>query len=66
MASPRKQADDTAMNKLKVLDVKIVQQIYKVIDRQQILQHTRVFDGTGKKQIDENSDEIAALLAQDP
>ena len=36
------------MSKLKILDVKILQQLYKRIDGAEIHQHTRVFDGTGK------------------
>ena len=37
------------MQKLKVLDVKIIQQVYKVVEKVNIPQQTRVFDGTGKK-----------------
>ena len=53
------------MNKLKILDVKIVQQLYKRIDEAYILENTRVFDGTGKIPQDEQSEEIAKLIYQD-
>ena len=53
------------MNKLKILDVKIVQQLYKRIDEAYILQNTRVFDGTGKIPQDEQNEEIAKLIYQD-
>ena len=53
------------MSKLKVLDVKIIQQLYKRIEGAEILQQTRVFDGTGKIPQDEHNEEIAQLLYQD-
>ena len=60
-----KKAQDAGMSKLKVLDVKIIQQLYKRIEGAEILQQTRVFDGTGKIPQDEHNEEIAQLLYQD-
>ena len=53
------------MNKLKILDVKIVQQLYKRIEEAYLLQQTKVFDGTGKIPQDEHNEEIAQLINQD-
>ena len=49
-------------SKMKVLDVKIVQQRFKRIDGAEIEQSRKVYDGTGKKQLDEDNEEVAALL----
>ena len=59
---PAGKAQDQAMNKLKILDVKIVQQSYKRVQGAEVLNSTRVFDGTGKKELDQANEEVAALL----
>ena len=59
--SPSK-AQDPNLSKMKVLDVKVIQQLYKRISGAEILQSTKVFDGTGKKPQDENSEAVLQLL----
>lgn len=49
------------MKKMKILDVKIIQHSYKKIGGSEILQGTKVFDGTGKVQIDESAIPIELL-----
>ena len=51
--------DSNMLNKMKVLDVKIIQQRFKRIDGAELEQSRKVYDGTGKKQLDENSEEVA-------
>ena len=57
-----KRDKESSQNKMKILDVKIVQQVFK---RNDILESTTVFDGTGKVQLDQNSDEVLAILNAD-
>ena len=40
--------------------------MFKRTEGVEILQSTRVLDGTGKKQLDENDDEVQAILYADP
>ena len=47
---------------MKVLDVKIVQQVFRRINRAEVLESTVVLDGTGKNQLDQDSDEVIAIL----
>jgi len=39
--------------------------VFKRIDGAEILECTKVFDGTGKNQLDQNSDEVLAILNAD-
>ena len=50
--------DSNMLNKMKVLDVKIIQQRFRRIDGAELEQSRKVYDGTGKKQLDENSEEV--------
>lgn len=53
---------DSGQNKMKVLDVKIVQQVFRRINRAEVLESTILLDGTGKNQLDQDSDEVIAIL----
>ena len=57
-----KRDKDSNQSKMKVLDVKIVQQVFKRINRAEVLESTIVLDGTGKNQLDQDSDEVIAIL----
>ena len=48
-------AQDPNMRKIKILDVKIIQQLYRRENGVEILDQTRVFDGTGKIPLDETA-----------
>ena len=57
-----KRDKDSNQSKMKVLDVKIVQQVFKRINRAEVLESTIVLDGSGKNQLDQDSDEVMAIL----
>jgi len=57
-----KRDKDCSLSKVKVLDVKILQQVYRRSHGLEILESTRVFDGTGKKELDQNLPSVVELL----